>query len=345
MEKVLLGMSGGVDSSASALVLKEQGYKVTGLYLHMTGDRSETGRKLDKVREKLHIDVLEINVRQSFQEIISSFKNAYLSGLTPNPCIMCNPLVKFRYLLNEADRLGICKIATGHYARIAERKGCFFIQRGIDIVKDQSYMLYRLENTTLNRILFPLGDMYKKDIVKLAEGEFGSEISSQKESQDICFLQKKGLQKFLRENAPQQLQKGLIVDHKGNVLGKHNGIFSYTIGQRKGLGLPDGPWFVYDIDPKANVVRVGKSSETYSDVIFCREPVWHGDPEKHEPLEGQHRYNARPFRLNISFKTEDTFRVKCNEPVSAPAPGQALVIYWGDLVLGGGTIAKPDKKE
>ncbi len=340
MEKVLLGMSGGVDSAASALVLKKRGYEVTGLYLHMTGDQAETVRKLDSIRKKLDIDIFEIDVSQSFQEIISSFRNAYLSGLTPNPCIMCNPLIKFRYLLREADRLSICKIATGHYARITEKEGCFYIQRGIDIIKDQSYMLYRLENSSLNRILFPIGDMYKSDIVKLAEGEFGSEICSQKESQDICFLQKKGLQEFLRENAASQLQKGIIVDHKGNVLGKHNGIFSYTIGQRKGLGLPDGPWFVYDIDPKASIVRVGKRSEVYSDVICCREPVWHGDPEIHEPLEGQHRYNARPFRLNIAFKREDTFSVKCEEPVSAPAPGQALVIYWKDLVLGGGTIAK-----
>lgn len=346
MEKVLLGMSGGVDSAAAAAILKSQGYEVTGLYLNTIGKDSNTREKLQFIQQRLNINIVEKDVREEFHyRVIEPFIRSYLSGLTPNPCIECNPSLKFSLLIEYADLNDISYISTGHYGRIKKEKGRYFIFRGRDRAKDQSYMLYRLDNLILERILFPLGMLYKEEVKELAGRTIGERIASRGESQDICFVRNMKLKEFLKDKAPQEMREGSIIDSKGRILGKHDGIFSYTIGQRKGLGLPGGPWYVNDIDPSNGTVRVGKRSDIYFDSIFCKDALWHEEPFSGEILQGQHRYNTNPFDLTVELISKDTFTVKCFEPVKAPSPGQAMVIYRGEKVLGGGTIESGKRSE
>lgn len=346
-KRVVLGISGGVDSAVSAYILKKSGYEVIGVYLSLHSIKNELLSELDILRNSLKIDIIEHNCENEFKDcVISPFIKSYIDGKTPNPCIKCNPQLKFRTLFRIADELGVPFVSTGHYAGISGHYPDRYLIRGQDRIKDQSYMLYRLDKKWLNRIIFPLGSMDKDTVKSIAEDIIPGNPGFKKESQDICFLKGQTLFDFLKGETSSSQTEGKIIDRQGNILGKHKGIFSYTIGQRKGLGLSGGPWFVHSIDPDSNILVVSGEEDIKSDSIYCEEAVWHNPlVDKNEIFQGQHRYRAKPFRLRISSAGEGNFTVKTCQPVKAAAPGQALVIYQGNRVIGGGTIIASNKEE
>jgi tRNA-specific 2-thiouridylase len=273
--------------------------------------------------------------------IIRPFVETYISGKTPNPCVVCNPQVKFRMLFDSADKMGYDYVSTGHYARIcSEVPGRYSIHRGLDRQKDQSYMLYRLENEYLSRMILPLGELKKQEIRNQIDHVFGDLFVNETESQDICFLHGKTHHDLILQKSDLFLsgRKGDIIDRHGQVLGVHNGIFHYTIGQRKGLGLSGGPWFVLSLDPQENKVVVGAEKDLFPSVIHCTSPVWHGNVSIGDIYHAQHRYRTKPTRIQITDISRYSFTVKVLDLMRAPAPGQSLVLYKSDEVLGGGII-------
>lgn len=342
MTSVLVGMSGGIDSSFTAHLLKQKGMQVYGLFLHMAG-------KTDLLKQKKVQDICKV-LGIPFQiedcsgvfnkQIIDPFVESYLKGSTPNPCVICNAEVKFKLLFSYADRNGIDLVSTGHYARIS-RNGCgsYSLLRGLDPNKDQSYMLYRLEKEWLSRLIFPLGVMDKSDIRDLSENIFGPMLKNETESQDICFLPDTSLKDLLTKRAGNQHDHtGPIEDTKGTILGKHMGVFRYTIGQRRGLGLGGGPWFVLAIDPARNAIVVGSEKELFPNIINCTFPVWHGNVSIGDEFHAQHRYRAQPVRIKVTSVEKGHFTVNVLGQMKAPAPGQSLVLYREDKVVGGGII-------
>ncbi|MGI6097631.1 MAG: tRNA 2-thiouridine(34) synthase MnmA, partial [Dethiobacteria bacterium] len=280
--KVLVAMSGGVDSSVAAALLKKQGYDVIGVTMRLwfdpgAEDESEKNargccpRELIndalRVANKLEIPHYVLNLKEDFQKyVVDYFVKGYLEGRTPNPCIACNCYVKFDILLKKALALGADYIATGHYARSGydREKKRYYLKKSCDLVKDQTYMLYNLTQKQLSHTLFPLGDFRKEEIRRLAK-EFGLSVADKPDSQEICFIPGNDYRSFLRRMAPDSARPGPIADRSGRRLGTHKGVSFYTVGQRKGLGLATGtPMYVTDIIPERNTVVVGPRSETYS---------------------------------------------------------------------------------
>jgi tRNA-specific 2-thiouridylase len=349
--KIAVAMSGGVDSSAAAALLKKEYREVIGvtMLLHSPAGESNNVNSLlpdaRRVAEKLGIAHFVIDLRDDFKRtVIDYFCREYGRGRTPNPCILCNPVIKFGKLREKAKELGADYLATGHYARIGKDKesGKFLLKKGKDKLKDQSYFLCRLTQEQLARTLFPLGGMTKTEVRRIVK-EMGLPAAPGRESQEICFISNDNYAAFLEEHLEQSIKPGPILDSRGNVLGRHHGIPFYTVGQRRGLGIAaKNPLYVTAIDTERNAVIVGSKEETYSDGLVADNLNWiSGEwPELPAEMKVAIRYRHPGVAAVVSSRDKNGISVEFAAPQMAVTPGQTAVFYDGDTVIGGGTIIK-----
>lgn len=350
-------MSGGVDSSVAAMLLKEQGYDVIGVTMQIWQDENvcqieENGgccglTAVDdarKVANHLGIPHYVLNFREVFQKtVIDNFIEEYLQGRTPNPCIVCNRYVKWEALLNRARELGADYLATGHYARVEQLpNGRYAIRNSVTAKKDQTYALYQLTQDQLSRTLMPVGE-YEKDQIRVLAAEAGLPVASKPDSQDICFVPDGDYAGFIAKNADGRAlpPKGNFVTKEGKVLGQHEGIMHYTIGQRRGLGLPMGERvFVTGIRPETNEVVIGENADIFTGRVVCKNPNFMSiDSLSGEmPVTAKIRYNHLGEKGIIRPCGEGLVECLFEKPVRAATPGQAMVFYDGEYVVGGGTI-------
>jgi tRNA-specific 2-thiouridylase len=352
MENVAVAMSGGVDSSVAAATLKEKGHQVIGITMQVCpGDEADSSGFIDgarRVADALGIPHHVVDLRDIFQEkIITPFCEEYATGRTPNPCVWCNRYIKFDALFQQARSLGARYIATGHHARVTmdSRSGRALLQKGVDRAKDQSYFLHALTQEQLNYALFPIGHLTKEEVRAIAR-EKGLPISSRPESQDICFIPDNDYARFLRDLIPQAFQPGPILDERGNILGRHQGIINYTIGQRKGLGIAASkPLYVIAIKPEHNAVIVGGKESALSDNLVATNVNWLAIDHPTEAITAtaKIRYRHPEAAATITPIEKNTVYVKFKRPQLAITPGQAVVFYNGDIVLGGGKIKSSGK--
>lgn len=355
-KRVLVGMSGGIDSSAACIMLQEQGYEVVGVTMrtwdipsHFSSPEQEQPDEIveaQAVAARLGIEHHVADVREEFRKVIVQyFIDEYMRGRTPNPCVMCNPLFKERILCEWADRTGCQWIATGHYCQIEKRNGHCYIVTGDDATKDQSYFLWKLPQEILERMLLPLGGMTKETVREyLAQKGFEAKAKGG-ESMEICFIDK-DYRDFLREHCPdidERIGPGWFVDSKGLKLGQHKGFAYYTIGQRKGLGIALGePAYVLKINPEKNTVMLGNADQLKTEYMLVEPPV---APDIEElltcpDLSVRIRYRSRPIPCQaLQLPDNGYLLVKFATEASAIAPGQSAVFYDGNRVLGGGFIA------
>lgn len=355
-KRVLVGMSGGIDSSAACIMLQEQGYEVVGVTMrtwdipsHFSSPEQEQPDEIveaQAVAARLGIEHHVADVREEFRKVIVQyFIDEYMRGRTPNPCVMCNPLFKERILCEWADRTGCQWIATGHYCQIEKRNGHCYIVTGDDATKDQSYFLWKLPQEILERMLLPLGGMTKETVREyLAQKGFEAKAKGG-ESMEICFIDK-DYRDFLREHCPdidERIGPGWFVDSKGLKLGQHKGFAYYTIGQRKGLGIALGePAYVLKINPEKNTVMLGNADQLKTEYMLVEPPV---APDIEElltclNLSVRIRYRSRPIPCQVLQLPDNGYLlVKFATEASAITPGQSAVFYDGNRVLGGGFIA------
>ncbi|MBQ8827592.1 MAG: tRNA 2-thiouridine(34) synthase MnmA [Clostridia bacterium] len=353
MKKALIAMSGGVDSSVAAYLTKEQGYECIGCTMKLYDNedigisRSRTCCSLDDVEDarsvsyKIGMPYYVFNFSDGFREkVIDKFVQCYESGATPNPCIDCNRFLKFDKLYERAKILGCNHIVTGHYARIEEKDGKYLLKKAFDETKDQSYVLYSLTQEQLAHTLFPLGIMRKTEVRRIAE-ENGFVNAEKPDSQDICFVPNGNYASFLMHYTGKIYPEGDFVSTDGTVLGKHKGIVRYTIGQHKGLGLslPE-PMYVKQIDSSNNTITLGKDRELYSKEAAVSDFNWIlGDvPNTEIRCKAKVRYRHPEQWATVIPINETTIQIIFDEPQRAITPGQAAVLYDGDVVLGGGTL-------
>ena len=344
MEKVLIGLSGGVDSSVAAAVLKQNGYDVVGATLKMHGGLKNSEKDImdaKDVCEKLNIPHNVFDFSSLFKtEVEDYFVNAYLKGETPNPCIVCNKTVKFKALIEKADEMGVDYIATGHYSKIEKQGDRMLLIRPEDKSKDQTYVLYSLTQEQLKRTKMPLADYTKAQIREIAE-ELKFTNANRPDSQDICFIPDGDYANFIKNNCGQEISCGDYVDINGNFLGKHKGVIHYTIGQRKGLGIALGkPAFVISKNVADNKVVIGDEEYLFStkvkikDLNFIPFETLNGELKVTAKL----RYRHKEAPATLRMISEDTAELEFSEPQRAAAPGQAAVFYDGNVVIGGGII-------
>ncbi len=332
-------MSGGVDSTVTAGLLLEQGYRVHGFFMLLPLPGLE--QQIDKVRlvtEQLQIPLHLVDMRDRFkQTVISYFTDSYRQGVTPNPCVVCNRLIKCGRLLEEMESRGIERMASGHYARIVKENGRPLLQRALDPGKDQSYFLCRLSARQLERLLLPLGGWQKTDVFQRALAMGFSHFDGS-ESQDVCFLADKKLRTFLREQHVES-RHGEITTRDGRVLGSHSGIWKYTVGQRRGLGLPDAtPWYVIGLDAEDNRVIIGKDDELFLRDLQLRDVQW-AVPQPAQWSGGvQLRSRHRPAEARVRQTDTGGWQVHFNKPQRAITPGQFAVFYRDDRIIGSGVI-------
>ena len=336
MERVLLGMSGGVDSSTAAYLLQKDGYEVVGITMSLINKENDTSiEDAKKVCEKLGIEHHVLDLKNEFKnEIINKFIDSYLNAKTPNPCIDCNKFFKFGYLWNKAKELNCNYIATGHYASIKDNN----IYK-IDSPKDQTYFLSKINKEVIPHILFPLSNYYNKEETRQIAEDQGLITHNKKDSQDICFIEN-DYSDILEQNITNLPPKGNFILKDGTVLGEHKGIIYYTIGQRKGLGISyKCPLYVIEINKDTNEVILGKEDELYTNEVYINNINILVDklPNK---AQGKIRYKARPTNCTIEVIDEDNYKIVFEEPVKSATPGQTLALYDNDLLLGGGTIKK-----
>lgn len=352
-KKVVVGMSGGVDSSVAAYLLKEKGYDVIGITMQVWQKDEEYEEReggccslsavndARRVADKLDIPFYVLNFRDIFKcKVIDYFNNEYLCGRTPNPCIVCNKLIKFDEFLKRARELGADYIATGHYAKLEKLNGRYIIRKSRDDRKDQTYALYSLNQDQLSHTLFPCGDYEKTHIRDIAK-EIGLKVYNKKDSEEICFISDNDHGAYIKRNFPDKVKEGNFVDENGNILGRHKGIVYYTIGQRKGLGLSLGrPVFVTGIDPQKNEVVIGNEDEIFKDTLVAKDINLIPFDKLEEPMNVQAkiRYSARPSDAIISMYDEDRVKVVFKNKQRAITRGQSVVFYDGDIVVGGGVI-------
>ena len=361
MKKALIAMSGGVDSSVAALIMKEKGYDCIGitmkLYDSETGQacRSRTCCTLEDVEDArqvasaLSIPYYVLNFKDDFQKkVILPFVETYENGGTPNPCIRCNRFMKHEKLYKKAEELGCDYIVTGHYARIRydEEKQRYLLLKAKDEKKDQSYVLYFLNQEQLKHSIFPLGEFETKEEVRAIAEKNGFFNADKPDSQDICFVTSGSYGDLLEKFRGKPYPKGYFVDEEGHKLGKHKGIIRYTIGQRKGLGLAlKEPMYVAGKNLEKNQVILTKGPALYSEALEAEDFNWISmDPPKEEyPVTVKTRYNAKAVPAFVSVKEENNVFLRFEKPERAIAAGQAVVLYDGEIVVGGGTIKKAIK--
>ncbi len=336
-------MSGGVDSSVSAALLKQQGFEVEGVTMKLTAGLCCDVGSAQAVCSHLGIPHRMIDAQAEFsQDVINDFVSEYHQGRTPNPCIKCNDLVKFRLLLRYARSKGFDYLATGHYARIEQDQASsrYLLKKGIDAGKDQSYFLYRLTQDQMKSILFPLGAMRKTDVRALAR-ELKLPAAERPESQEICFVPDNDYRSFLKEHAPDTLKPGEMVLTDGTRAGMHDGIAFFTVGQRRHLGIAAGErLYVVRIEPEMNRVVLGRSSDLQTREMVVSAPnfILDEDFPVRRKVTVKIRYRSPHVPAFIEASGKETVRVLFEEPVKGVCPGQAAVFYDNDLVIGGGVI-------
>lgn len=355
-KKVVVGMSGGVDSSVAAYLLKQQGYDVIGVTMQIWQDEEEIKNQENggccglsavddarRVATTLDIPYYVMNFKNEFKSsVMDYFVKEYLDGRTPNPCIACNRYVKWESLLKRSLDIGADYIATGHYARIIQlENGRYTLKRSVTDAKDQTYALYNLTQYQLAHTLMPVGD-YEKDRIREIAKEINLPVAHKKDSQEICFIPDNDYAAFIEREAGDQVPKeGNFIDTNGNVLGKHKGITHYTIGQRKGLNLAFGkPVFVTEIKPDTNEVVLGDNADVFSQELFCNQINFMAVEELYEPKRvlAKIRYSHKGTYCLIEKVEDDCIKCTFEEPVRAVTKGQAVVFYENDYVFGGGTI-------
>ena len=341
MSKVLLGMSGGVDSSVAAALLMRAGYEVIGATLVMHDIHEKDAAAAKTVADALGITHYTVDMRGDFEKyVLSPFVSEYENGRTPNPCVICNGYIKFPGLIRAADSLGCEYIATGHYAAIGNRDGHPVITAATDKAKDQSYFLYMLGKNILSRLLFPLSGMTKPEIRALAE-ELNLPSASSPDSQDICFIKDISCADFVAGRSKKPPVLGNFVDTDGKVLGKHKGISAYTVGQRKGLGVSStSPLYVSHIDTESGNVILCRENELYRTKVYAENCSYFAGNLPEEPFEAtvSLRYTKKPGRATVTALPDNRVLIEFTEPQRAPAPGQSAVFFDGDDLLGGGII-------
>ncbi len=360
--RVLVAMSGGVDSSVAAVMLREQGYEVIGITMktwdyHRSGGNNgkETGCcTVESMNDARHIAVNHgfkhfiVDIREEFGDwVIDRFVGDYLDGRTPNPCVLCNTHIKWAALLKRADNLGCDFIATGHYARVREENNRFVISRGLDPKKDQSYALWGVAQKHLARTIFPLGNYPKTEIRQIAEDHGLLNVANKPDSYEICFVPDDDYRRFLKDKVSgleERVKGGKFVDKNGIILGEHEGYPFYTIGQRRGLNLPMGkPVYVTHIDAKTNTITVGEKEELISSTLIAREInllKYDRVPTSEMEVTGAIRYNDDGAIGHLTQTGDDEIKVHFPAGRDAITPGQAIVCYEGDDVVAGGWIKK-----
>lgn len=355
-KKVVVGMSGGVDSSVAAYLLKEQGYEVVGVTMQIWQEEDQTTQEenggccglsaVDDARRvawDLDIPYYVMNFRKEFQEnVIDYFVDEYIQGRTPNPCIACNRYVKWESLLKRSLDIGADYIATGHYAQIEQLpNGRYSLKKSVTAAKDQTYALYNLTQHQLSHTLMPVGQ-YSKDEIRAIADKIPLRVANKPDSQEICFIPDHDYAGFIEEYSGKELEEGNFVDLDGNILGRHKGITHYTIGQRKGLNLSmKRPVFVVEIRPETNEVVIGDSEDVFSDTLRCSQVNWmaidglHGESMN---VTAKIRYSHKGAPCTIREVEEGVVECVFEEPQRAITPGQAVVFYDGDYVVGGGVI-------
>ena len=351
--RVMVAMSGGVDSSVAADLLLKSGYEVAGATLDLMPCELEDnfGRccgwsavnDARQVASQLGIPHYVLNYQERFEkQVIDNFCAEYLQGRTPNPCIVCNRLIKFGDMLQQARAINMDYLATGHYARIQydQQRQRYILYRGLDRHKDQSYVLYTLDQEQLAHVLFPLGE-YSKPQIRAMARDLDLVVAEKAESQEICFVPDDDYARFVDERNPGCIQPGPILNMQGEILGQHQGIAHYTVGQRRGLRLAQGhPVYVVALDPQRNAVIVGNNNEVFSHSCKATNLNWIAIEQLEGVMEAeaQIRYTAKPVRALLSKNSDGSVQVEFQEAVRALTPGQAIVFYDGEMVIGGGTI-------
>jgi tRNA-specific 2-thiouridylase len=344
--KIGIAISGGIDSTVSALLLKQQGHNLHGFFMNLPLENSAKQVSQAKaVADSIDIPLEIIDLSDQFNNlIVDYFVKEYLQGSTPNPCIICNHTIKFGLLQKVMFARGMDYMATGHYARIENDKtGGKYLAKGLDPGKDQSYFLCRLTATQLERVIFPLGS-WRKDEVRAMAKDSGLINFSQPESQDVCFL-KNSLQSFLYSKGVRE-QEGDICTVNGKILGRHHGIFNYTIGQRRGLGLPDAtPWYVVGLDSRRNRVVVGKSQELFHSSITVIDLLWSAKRVTTFPWRGlvQFRSSQKPVKATLKPDSDGDGKwiINCDSPQRAITPGQFAVFYKNNRLMASAVISAP----
>jgi tRNA-specific 2-thiouridylase len=351
-DKVVVAMSGGVDSSVAAALLVEQGYDVTGMMLKMwVGDCDQaenaccTPESIAQAREvasQFHIPFYVIDVKEAFkQNVVDYFIQAYQDGLTPNPCFHCNRTIKWGELLRKASDMGAEFMATGHYARILkDENGLCQLVKGVDEKKDQTYALSGLTQSQLQHTIFPLGGLLKSEVREMAR-KYGLTVSEKEDSQDLCFVGAQGYRGFLKQYGTVLAKPGLIKNVSGDIVGEHQGLNQYTIGQRKGLGSGLGiPHYVISLDSTNNEVIIGTQDELGQNVILTNPFNWiSGNHDKHfGTAQVKIRYKSIPAPCNYTILENGSIRIVLDKPVRDATPGQIAVLYNEDEVLGSGII-------
>lgn len=359
MTRVVTAMSGGVDSSVTAALLKEQGYDVIGIMMQVWPEyeapKDEGGccslsavEDARRVAQRLDIPFYVVNFQNLFQErVIDYFVDEYGKGRTPNPCIMCNQKVKFEALLRRALELDAEYVATGHYAQVFhDVDGRHIIKKGVDSAKDQTYAMWGMTQYQLKHTLLPLGKYTKEETRELAK-KYNLAVHNKPDSQEICFIPDDNYGRFLKEHHPEMVKPGLILDTDGNKLGTHDGLPFYTIGQRKGLGIAVGkPIYVVELDAKRNIVIVGENKDVFGAGLYADQLNWISIPELTEPIEveAQIRYNSPAAKATVYPAGDDRVKVIFEDMQRAITPGQSVVFFQGDLLVGGGVIAEQIKE-
>lgn len=352
--KVILGLSGGVDSTAAALLLKEKGYQVIGLFFDVLGNQKTEKERAEQAAKELDIPFVYRDVKEAFSEnVISYFCESYQKGETPNPCIVCNPKIKFKLMEEEAKRFGAYYLATGHYANVEWDSdiNCYFIKCADNEKKDQSYMLYRLPQSILSRLLLPLGTVESKEMIRSLVRERHIHNADVKDSQEICFIKEGSYIDYLHKKG--YLEKpGDFIDKSGTILGRHSGILNYTIGQRKGLGMTFGkPMFVIGLDEKKNQVILGENEDLFQKIIYAKDCYFSiqksGQKDLPEEYNGisvlaKVRYASKLAKATIYKEKNGIVRAEFEEEQRAATPGQSIVFYQVDRLIGGGFISTLD---